>query len=85
MSLWYAGIYGSSDGYIEGFSGYLRGSIFKREKGSASNAQPDSQRTAEPTAFPRVLTAFAHFSAPIGKEAAVCQKSDLTAKQCVRQ
>ena len=62
-----AGIYGSSDGYIEGFSGYLRGSIFKREKGSASNALPDSQRTAEPTAFPRILTAFAHFSAPVGK------------------
>lgn len=57
----------------------------KREKGSASNAQPDSQRTAEPTAFPRILTAFASFSVPIGKEAAVCQKCDLTAKQCVRQ
>ena len=32
QSLWHAGIYGSSDGYIEGFSGYLRGSIFKREE-----------------------------------------------------
>ena len=72
-------------GYIEGFSGYLRGSIFKREKGSASNALPDSQRTAEPTAFPRILTAFASFSTPIGKGTAVCQKGNLTAKQCVRQ
>lgn len=57
----------------------------KREKGSASNALPDSQRTAEPTAFPRILTAVASFSTPIGKEAAVCQKGDLTAKQCVRR
>ena len=70
---------------LRGSAGIWRGSIFKREKGSASNALPDSQRTAEPTAFPRILTAFAHFSAPVGKEAAVCQKGDLTAKQCVRQ
>ena len=45
---------------------YFRGSKIKREKGSASNALPDSQRTAEPTAFPRVLTAFARFFAHIG-------------------
>ena len=74
-----------SAGICEGQILHFRGSKMKREKGSASNALPDSQRTAEPTAFSRVLTAFAHFSAPIGKEAAVCQKSDLTAKQCVRQ
>ena len=74
-----------SAGICEGQILHFRGSKMKREKGSASNAQPDSQRTAEPTAFPRVLTAFAPFSASFDKGTAVCQKSDLTAKQCVRQ
>ena len=74
-----------SAGICEGRILHFRGSKMKREKGSASNAQPDSQRTAEPTAFSRVLIAFAHFSAPIGKGTAVCQKGNLTAKQCVRQ
>ena len=46
---------------FEGQILYFRGSKIKREKGSASNALPDSQRTAEPTAFSRVLTAFARF------------------------
>ena len=57
----------------EGFHEHFRGLIFKREKGSASNALPDSRRTAEPTAFPRVLTAFARFFAPVGRKKAVCQ------------
>ena len=70
-------------GYIEGFSGYLRGSIFKREKGSASNALPDSQRTAEPTAFSRVLTAFARFFAHIGWKKAVCQACVYLRNRCV--
>ena len=51
---------------FEGQILYFRGSKIKREKGSASNALPDSQRTAEPTAFSRVLTAFARFFAHIG-------------------
>lgn len=74
-----------SAGICEGQILHFRGSKMKREKGSASNALPNSQRTAEPTAFPRILTAFAHFSVSIGKGTAVCQKGDLTAKQCVRQ
>lgn len=47
---------------------YFLGSKIKREKGSASNALPDSQRTAEPTAFFRILTAFARFFAPVGMD-----------------
>ena len=66
-----------------GFHEYFQGSIFKREKGSASNALPDSQRTAEPTAFPRVLTAFARFFAHIGWKKAVCQARVYLRNRCV--
>ena len=62
---------------------YFRGSKIKREKGSASNALPDSQRTAEPTAFSRVLTAFARFFAHIGWKKAVCQAHVSSRNQCV--
>lgn len=66
-----------------GFHEYCQGSIFKREKGSASNALPDSQRTAEPTAFSRVLTAFARFFAHIGWKKAVCQARVYLRNRCV--
>lgn len=66
-----------------GFHEHFRGSIFKREKGSASNALPDSQRTAEPTAFSRVLTAFARFFAHIGWKKAVCQACVYLRNRCV--
>lgn len=66
-----------------GFHEYFQGSIFKREKGSASNALPDSQRTAEPTAFSRVLTAFARFFAHIGWKKAVCQAHVSSRNRCV--
>ena len=62
---------------------YFRRSKIKREKGSASNALPDSQRTAEPTAFSRVLTAFARFFAHIGWKKAVCQAHVSSRNQCV--
>ena len=62
---------------------YFRGSKIKREKGSASNALPDSQRTAEPTAFSRVLTAFARFFAHIGWKKAVCQACVYLRNRCV--
>ena len=62
---------------------HFRGSKIKREKGSVSNALPDSRRTAEPTAFPRVLTAFARFFAHIGWKKAVCQARVYLRNRCV--
>ena len=72
-----------SAGICEGQILHFRGSKMKREKGSASNALPDSQRTAEPTAFPRVLTAFARFFAHIGWKKAVCQACVYLRNRCV--
>ena len=43
---------------------------------------PDSQRTAEPTAFSRVLTAFARFFAHIGWKKAVCQARVYLRNRC---
>ena len=69
--------------YKMDFTSIFKSQIFKREKGSASNALPDSQRTAEPTAFPRVLTAFARFFAHIGWKKAVCQACVYLRNRCV--
>ena len=66
-----------------GFHEHFQGSIFKREKGSASNALPDSRRSAEPTAFSRILTAFALFFAPVGRKKAVCQVCVYLRNRCV--